>query len=81
MKDVDAVTTLEDARSEARRLDPGEGAALPERIGWMRHVAQLYKNVSATDLDHRYEASVMFGQQRAAIARLTRRPEYAEDYD
>lgn len=81
MKDVDAVTTLEEARKEATRLDPGEGADLPERIGWLRHVAQLYKNVSVTDPEHQYEAWAMFGRQREAIARLTRKPEYASDYD
>ncbi|WP_410589731.1 AMED_5909 family protein [Amycolatopsis sp. lyj-23] len=71
---------LSDAQADIFSRMPRKESPLSEWVEFHRHNARMFKAVSETDPDHKWEALANHGIQLRCVERLTKRPEWSEDY-
>lgn len=71
---------LRDAQMDIFTRMPGRNAPLETWVEFHRHNARMFKSMSETDPDHKWEALANHGIQLRCVERLTKRPEWKDDY-
>lgn len=71
---------LRDAQMDIFARMPRGDSPLSAWVEFHRYNARMFKSMAETDPDHKWEALANHGVQLRCVERLTRRPEWKEDY-
>jgi hypothetical protein len=71
---------LREAQMDIFTRMPAREAPLETWVEFHRHNARMFKSMSETDPDHKWEALANHGIQLRCVERLTKRPEWKGDY-
>ncbi|UOZ07501.1 AMED_5909 family protein [Amycolatopsis sp. WQ 127309] len=80
MNDTRFPIKLRDAQADLLRRMPCRETPWAEWVDFHRYNARMFAAIAETDPAHKWEALACHGIQLRCVERLTKRPEWKEDY-